>query len=108
MKLRAAYALLLALCAALAAGGASAQPRMPLIVVLFHGTESATRPRLEALREGLRELGYREGQNYRMEVRWSGNRVERLPELARELLGLKPDVARDQPCAPRAGVPPRI
>ena len=93
MKLRAAYALLLALCAALAAGGASAQPRMPLIVVLLHGTESATRPRLEALREGLRELGYREGQNYRMEVRWSSNRVERLPELARELLGLKPDVA---------------
>ena len=72
MKLRAAYALLLALCAALAAGGASAQPRMPLIVVLLHGTESATRPRLEALREGLRELGYREGQNYRMEVRWRG------------------------------------
>jgi putative ABC transport system substrate-binding protein len=97
MKRRAAFALLFALCSALAAGDASAQPRVPLIVVLMHGTESVVRPRLEALRGGLRELGYREGQNYRMEVRWSGSRVERLPELARELLGLKPDVAVAQP-----------
>ena len=95
MKLRGAFALLFALCAALAAGDASAQPRMPLIVVLMHGTESVIR--LDALREGLRELGYHEKQNYRMEVRWSDNRVERLPELARELLGFKPDVAVAQP-----------
>lgn len=93
MKLRGAFALLFALCAALTAGGALAQLRMPLIVVLMHGTESVIRPRLDALRGGLRELGYHEKQHYRMEVRWSDNRVERLPELARELLGLNPDVA---------------
>lgn len=93
MKRRAAFALLFALCAALATRGASAQPRMPLIVVLMHGTESVILPRLDALRGGLRELGYHEKQNYRMEVRWSDNRVERLPELARELLGLKPNIA---------------
>ena len=73
--------------------GAMAQSRMPLIVVLINGTEPAARPTFEGLREGLRELSYREGQNFRMEVRWSDARVERLPELARELLGLKPDVA---------------
>jgi putative ABC transport system substrate-binding protein len=93
MKRRARFVLLLALCAVLMAGGASAQPRVPLIVVLIHGTESATRPRLEALRNGLRELGYSERPSYQIEVRWSGNRVDRLPELVRELLGLKPDVA---------------
>lgn len=97
MKLRGAFGLLIALCAALTAGGASAQPRMPLIVVLMHGTESVIRPRLDALRGGLRELGYHEKQNYQVEVRWSDNRVERLPELARELLALKPDVAVAQP-----------
>ena len=97
MKLRGAFALLFALCAALAASDASAQPRMALIVVLMHGTESVIRPRLDALRGGLRELGYHEKQDYRMEVRWSDNRVERLPELARELLGFKPDVAVAQP-----------
>jgi putative ABC transport system substrate-binding protein len=92
MKLRSAFALLFALCAILTASGASSQPRMPLIVVLIHGTENAIRPRLDALRGGLRELGYHEKQDYRMEVRWSDNRVERLPQLARDLLGFKPDV----------------
>ena len=84
---------LLCLCAALAGAGAFAQPRPPLIVVLMHGTEVVNRPRLDALRDGLQELGYREKRNYRLEVRWSDNRAERLPDLARELLGLKPDVA---------------
>ena len=59
----------------------------------MHGTEVVNRPRLDALRDGLQELGYREKRNYRLEVRWSDNRAERLPDLARELLGLKPDVA---------------
>jgi putative tryptophan/tyrosine transport system substrate-binding protein len=70
-----------------------AQARVPLIAVLMHGTETANRVRVEALREGLRELGYREGKSYRMEVRWSDARIERLPTLARELLGLRPDIA---------------
>lgn len=72
---------------------AAAQPRVPLIVVLVNATEPAARPVLEGFREGLRDLGYREGQNYRMEIRWSDARVDRLPELARELLRLGPDVA---------------
>ena len=72
---------------------ALAQSRVPLIVVLVHGSEAATRSRLDALREGLRELGYREGQNYRIEIRWSETRIERLPELARELVRLRPDIA---------------
>ena len=76
-----------------AAGLARAQPRIPLVTVLLHGTESAYRNRVEAFRDGMRELGYVEGRNYRMEVRWSDLQLDRLPALARELLQLKPDVA---------------
>jgi putative ABC transport system substrate-binding protein len=40
----------------------------------------------------LREAGYVEGQNFVAERRHAQGRVERLPELARELVGLKPDI----------------
>jgi len=72
---------------------AAAQTRVPLIAILLNGTEASARPVLDGFREGLRDLGYREGQNCNLEVRWSDGRVERLPELARELLRLRPDVA---------------
>jgi putative tryptophan/tyrosine transport system substrate-binding protein len=70
-----------------------AQPGIPLVAVLVHGTEAGSRPRVEAFREGMRELGYRDGKNVRLELRYSGARAERLPELAREIVALKPDVA---------------
>jgi len=49
-------------------------------------------PAFETFREGLRELGYVEGQNVVFEIRWAHGRLERLPELARELSTLKPDI----------------
>ena len=93
MKRRRLFGVLLALAPAFVAGAAHAQPGVPLIAVLIHGKEEALRHRLEALREGLSELGYVEGRNCRLEVRWSDNQVDRLPGLARELLALKPAVA---------------
>jgi putative ABC transport system substrate-binding protein len=71
----------------------AAQARMPLIAALNNGTEDATQPGLNAFRDGMRELGYHEGINYRMAVRWSNAHIERLPELARELVRLHPDLA---------------
>jgi putative tryptophan/tyrosine transport system substrate-binding protein len=47
---------------------------------------------VDAFREGLRELGYREGQNIEIVYRSSEGRNERFPELARELVNLKVDV----------------
>ena len=88
---------LLALQVLLVVGAAHAQPRMPLIGVLIHGTESGDHARLEALRDGMRELGYVEGRSYRLEARFSDGRFERLPDLARELLRLNPDVAVGAP-----------
>jgi putative tryptophan/tyrosine transport system substrate-binding protein len=47
---------------------------------------------LEAFRQGLRALGYVEGQTIALEVRWAEGHVERMPELLVELVGLKIDV----------------
>src|SRR5262245_16813729 len=44
------------------------------------------------LRDGLRELGYMEGQNIAFEFRSAEGKLDRLPELASELVRLKVDV----------------
>jgi putative ABC transport system substrate-binding protein len=49
-------------------------------------------PYLEDFRQGLRDLGYIEGKNVQLEVRWGEGKLERLPVLAAELVGLKVDV----------------
>jgi putative ABC transport system substrate-binding protein len=47
---------------------------------------------LQALRDGLRELGYVEGKNVQLEIRWGEGKIERLHALATELVQLKVDV----------------
>jgi len=56
---------------------------------------------LDALREGLRNLGYIEGRNLIIEYRSADGRAERFPDLASELVGLRVDliVARGTPAA---------
>jgi ABC-type uncharacterized transport system substrate-binding protein len=49
-------------------------------------------PQLDALRQGLRDLGYIEGQNLLIEYRYAEGRHERIPQLIAELLGLKIDL----------------
>jgi hypothetical protein len=59
--------------------------------------------RSEAIRLALRELGYVEGQNIATEYRYAQGKVDRLPELAAELVRLKVDiivVARRGPGCP--------
>ena len=55
-------------------------------------TPSMEAARYEALRQGLRELGYVEGQNIVIESRYAEERRERLPGLAAELVRLKVDL----------------
>jgi len=47
---------------------------------------------LETLRATLRELGYVEGQNIAFESRFAEEKIDQLPGLAAELVGLKVDV----------------
>src|SRR3989338_10185725 len=49
-------------------------------------------PYVEAFRQGLRDLGYVEGQTITIEYRWAEGRPARLPLLAAELVQLKVDV----------------
>lgn len=65
--------------------------KIPRIGFLFFGSPGPSRE-LDAFRQGLRELGYNEGQNIVIEYRFASGRVERLPDLATELARLKPDV----------------
>ena len=47
---------------------------------------------IAALRSGLRDHGYVEGQNIRIEYRWAHGQYERLPELAADLVRRKVDI----------------
>jgi putative ABC transport system substrate-binding protein len=47
---------------------------------------------VRALQEGLHELGYVDGQNLLLEIRWAEGRPDLLPGLAEELLRIRPDV----------------
>src|SRR5712692_6193876 len=65
--------------------------KVPRIGFLFYGSPGPS-PELDAFRQGLRELGYIEGQNIAIEVRSANGRVGQLPELAAKLVRLKLDV----------------
>src|SRR3974390_2705600 len=64
---------------------------MPVIGFLGPAPAATYLPRLEALRAGLRDLGYVEGKNVIIEFRWA-ERVEQLPEMAAELVRMKVDI----------------
>ena len=72
---------------------ARAQPRkVPRIGVLLPGTAASFALRTKALLEGLRDLGYVDGQTIAIEWRWGQDRVEGLVELAADLAGRNVDV----------------
>ena len=59
---------------------------------LSAGSSTEPNPNLEAFRQGLRELGYVEGQNLIIESRYAEGSEERLPDLAAELVRLQVEV----------------
>jgi len=67
------------------------QPKAPTVGVLVVGSPGSEQfGRL--LRDGMRELGYIEGQNIRYEFRSDEGKINRLPDLAAELVRLKVDI----------------
>ena len=73
-----------------------AQPVVRKARVAFLGGSTSDpvslRSMAEALRQGLRELGYVDGQNLTIDFRWAEGKYERLPGLLEELIRLEPDV----------------
>src|SRR5215813_10604046 len=69
------------------------QPKkVPRIAFLGGASSSSYAVRIDAFRQGLNELGYTEGNNIVIEYRYAEGKLDRLPALAKELVGLKPDV----------------
>lgn len=66
--------------------------RTPRIGFLFVSALSSNSARIEAFRQGLRELGYVEGKNIVIEWRSADGKPDRVPALAAELTGLKIDL----------------
>jgi putative ABC transport system substrate-binding protein len=77
-------------------GGATAQAQQAVklwkIGVLVSGTKASNATRDEALRQGLRDIGYEENKNIVLEYRYAEGKTDRLAQLARELVEQKPDV----------------
>jgi putative tryptophan/tyrosine transport system substrate-binding protein len=80
--------LTLSLLAAPLAADAQHTGKVARIGYLSGVSSAGTPPPFVALRQGLRELGWIEGQNLMIEERWAEGRVERLPALAAELVHL--------------------
>ena len=79
-----------AMCGAVAV--AQQPKKVPRIGYLSSGDAARESARSEALRAGLRELGYIEGQNIAIEYRYAEGKRDRYPELAAELVRLKVDI----------------
>ena len=81
-------------------GGAAAWPlaaqaqqaAMPVVGYLAAGTPETWANVVAAFRKGLGETGFAEGQNVAIEFRWARNELDRLPELAADLVRRRPVV----------------
>jgi len=87
-----AIALGLAIAGVPAAGKAQQATKIRRVGFLGSASPAANRDRVEAFRQGLRELGYVEGRNILIEYRWAEGDYRRLADLARELVERKPDL----------------
>jgi putative ABC transport system substrate-binding protein len=94
MNRRYALALLVLGAAAPLAGSQPHRERVRRIAVLLGYSESDTmaQTRFGAFKEKFAALGWEEGRNLQMEVRWTGGDVKQAAPLAKELVALKPEV----------------
>jgi putative ABC transport system substrate-binding protein len=68
--------------------------RMRRIGMLIPGDENdpVYKPRVSAFTEALADLGWTDGRNVRMDLRWHGDDTNQIRALAQELVGLRPDI----------------
>jgi len=90
--IRLAVILAVALILAPLAVGAQQAGKVYRIGFLSFGWVEGARLNLEAFRQGLRALGYVDGQNIAIEYRFAEGKLDRLPDLAAELVQLRVDI----------------
>jgi putative ABC transport system substrate-binding protein len=73
------------------------QPAVPVTVFLHAGSAQAVERDLAGFRDGIRRLGYVEGSNVRFEFRYADGYLDRLPDLAKDLVRLDPRVIVSAP-----------
>jgi putative ABC transport system substrate-binding protein len=85
-------------------GGAAAWPiaaraqqgnrvrRIGVLIGPYDETDPLWKTRFSAFTQSLGNLGWTPGRNVRMDVRWGGADINRIGALARELVGLQPDI----------------
>jgi putative ABC transport system substrate-binding protein len=62
---------------------------MPVVGFLDIRSSDAMASRLAGFRQGLKEVGFADGENVKIEYRWAENKVDQLPEMAAELVRLR-------------------
>ena len=78
-------------------GVSAQQAAIPVIGFLLAGSAASLERNLKAFREGMQQLDYAEGSNIHFEYRFAEGYLDRLPNLAVELVRLKPDIIVSAP-----------
>jgi len=97
MKRRAFITLLGGAAAAWPLAARAQQPRRVGVLMGFAESDPAAQSWLAAFRNVLTQLGWSEGNNLRIEVRWGAADPDRIRTLAKELVDLRPDAIFNQP-----------
>ena len=92
MRRRAFIEGIAALAAAWPFAARAQQSAMPLIGFLNGGSPDGYETQVNAFRQGLKEVGYIDGQNMRIEYRWANDQYNRLTALADNLVGQRVSV----------------
>jgi putative ABC transport system substrate-binding protein len=62
------------------------------VLMVLDENDPAAKPRLSAFTQALADLGWIDGRNVRMDLRWAGGDINRIRALAQELVSLQPDI----------------